>query len=276
MNLPVGRDLSLQIRSGLDESTAYPTSRLQKGLLLFRGGLDLTEEAVGFGVPLINQGIHTLFPGEVILDSAHSPSSWKVTADYCLNRVERTARPDKTNVRGASFYFVKNSLSALMRRFQLARGPLMNMSSALRKLSGWETTYEQTARSARVKMTYAFDTRTRVLAIEADLSGPMPDGTTEVIIMNEQGAHYFDVYSDSSGNQLSGKKVGCWDKVTASEAGFASPIQRVAFTVPQAPGSRLFRGRELAGSRLAWAGFGYSIRPTTRVFSYWLKIEELP
>ena len=88
------------------------------------------------------------------------------------------------------------------------------------------------------------------------------ESLTEVIVMNEQGAHFFDQYRDSSGARLSGKEIGCWDEVTAEEASFASSTHRVAFNLPQVPGARLFRGRELIGSRLAWAGFGYSFPPT--------------
>jgi len=102
------------------------------------------------------------------------------------------------------------------------------------------------------------------------------DGITEVIVMNEQGAHYFDQYHDSTGASLAGKEIGCWDEVAASEAGFASSNQRVAFTLPRVPGAQLFRGRELVGSRLAWAGFGYSFPPAISRFNYSVKIEVLP
>ena len=94
------------------------------------------------------------------------------------------------------------------------------------------------------------------------------DSVTEVIVMNEQGAHYFDEYQDSSGNHLVGKEIGCWDEVSAEEATFSSSAQRIAFTVHAVPGARLFRGRELVGSRLAWAGFGYSFPPSVRRLRY--------
>jgi len=38
-------------------------------------------------------------------------------------------------------------------------------------------------------------------------------------------------------------------------------------------GARLFRGRELVSSRLAWAGFGYSFPPSIKRFVYELGIE---
>ena len=35
---------------------------------------------------------------------------------------------------------------------------------------------------------------------------------------------------------------------------------------------RLYRGREVVGGRLAWAGFGYSLRPGPPRFTYTLRI----
>ena len=48
---------------------------------------------------------------------------------------------------------------------------------------------------------------------------------------------------------------------------------------PDVPGARLFRGREVARGRLAWAGFGYSLRPGPPTFTYTLRVardEEQP
>jgi hypothetical protein len=50
----------------------------------------------------------------------------------------------------------------------------------------------------------------------------------------------------------------------------------VAFSLGQAPGARLFRGRELVGARLAWVGFGYALPPTRRSFGYELTIASTP
>jgi len=275
MLIPVSNELSLTIGNKPNDRISYPTSRLAKGLVLNRRGLNLAEEAVGFGVPLLMRGLQALFPGEVKLDLLHGSPTWKLTAEYFVNRVELLGGPDKRILKGKLIYAAKNYLSALRMRFPSARDPLMALSSGLRRLFGWETTFEQADFSSQVKMTYLLDERTGLLSIEADLSCLPSDSVTEVIIMNEQGAHYFDEYRDSSGIQLSGKDIGCWDEVTAEEAGFASATRRAAFTLPRVPGARLFRGRELVDSRLAWAGFGYSFPPTTRKFSYTVKIETL-
>jgi hypothetical protein len=108
--------------------------------------------------------------------------------------------------------------------------------------------------------------------VEADTTGLRRDSITEVVVMNEQGGRHFDQYLDSNGTSLCGTQIGCWDKVTAKEASFISKAHRLAFTVEQVKGARLFRGRELVGSRLAWSGFGYSFPPATERFSYDVKI----
>ena len=56
--------------------------------------------------------------------------------------------------------------------------------------------------------------------------------------------------------------------MTAAEASFASSAADVVFTLRRVPGARLYRGRELIGSRLAWSGFGYVLPPTAARFAY--------
>ena len=75
---------------------------------------------------------------------------------------------------------------------------------------------------------------------------------------------HFDRYRDTSGISLQGDEIGCWDEVNAEEAWFESSTRQIAFRLGQVKGARLFRGRELIGSRLAWAGFGYSFPPSIR------------
>jgi hypothetical protein len=276
INLPIFQDLTLTITDKPGERNTYPTSRLQKGLLMNFRGLNLAEEAVGFGLPALKQGLQAIFAGNIELDLLHSDSTWAVTAFYGMNLVEKIARPGTASARSKSLYAAKNYLAAIIRQLPPLRAPLTCLSSALRRLFGWETIYEEAGFSTRVKMKYTMDEQTGVLVVEADLADVSHGSLTEVIIMNEQGAHAFDQYRDSSGIRLTGKKIGCWDEVTAEEASFASSAHRIAFSLPRVAGARLFRGRELIGSRLAWAGFGYSFSPTTRGFSYTIRFEKLP
>ena len=280
---------------------AYPTRRLPKGLLLHDGGEPLAEEGVGFGVPILKRGVQTIFPGSVEVASRQDGPVWEVTAAYDMRLVERLAKPGGGGdaaggsaaggaaggsaaggelVRSRLLYAAKDSLAALHRRFPRLRGPLTATSLALRRRFGWVTTYEEAGFRATVPVTYAIregngaagDEPAR-LTVAVDLAGLAGRGVTEVVLMNEQGARPFDCYEDSDGAVLRGREIGTWDKVTAERAAFVSRAHRVSFSLGQAEGATLHRGTELVGSRLAWAGFGYSLRPERKTFSYELRIE---
>jgi hypothetical protein len=95
---------------------------------------------------------------------------------------------------------------------------------------------------------------------------------TEVIVMNEQGGGFFDRFRDSTGANLFREKIGCWDKVAATEAWFECEKHGIAFTLTNVADATLYSGREMVDTRLAWSGFGYSIGPTFKRFEYTLKI----
>ncbi len=275
ITLPLRPDLWLALTSGAVDGGAYPTARLQKGLRLVHAGQDLAEEAVGFGVPVLKRGLQTIFPGEVELTQSGAGSLQVVTANYRLNLEERLARPGAMSVRIRWLYDLKNLLAALMRHCAPLRDPLTSLSNTLRRASGWETQFEASDVAANVLVTYAIDPQSGVIRVEAAAPGLLEKGVTEVIVMNEQGARPFDHYRDSGGASQRGAAIGCWDEVTAQEASFVSDAHCLMFTLWQVNGARLYRGRELIGSRLAWAGFGYSFPPAQERISYQLKIEAI-
>jgi hypothetical protein len=275
-------ELSVPLFDGLslltDPSTGagrYPTARLQKGLLLADGGRSLAEEGVGFGVPILKRGAVTVFPGSVDLAAHRSSGRWEVTAAYEMNLVERLAKPGGGRVKSDTLHAAKNALAALHRRSRLLRGPLTATSATLRRAFGWETAYEETASWATLTVTHAIRGELGTIDITVDMTGLPSDGVTEVVLMNEQGARYFDRYRDSSGADLHGAEIGTWNEVHAEKASFVSDAHAVAFTLGQADGARLNRGRELIGSRLAWSGFGYSLPPVFGRFSYRLSIDRV-
>jgi hypothetical protein len=71
---------------------------------------------------------------------------------------------------------------------------------------------------------------------------------------------------------LQGNEIGCWDEVTAGWGCFASRSQMLAFSLARLDGAKLYRGRELIGSRLAWSGFGYSFPPTISRASFQVQV----
>jgi hypothetical protein len=276
IKIPIDQEFSLLIVDKPDEATEYPTSRIQKGFVISKAGINLAEEAVGFGLPVLKRGLETFFPRYLELELLQADLSWVIHASYTINLV-RVIMPSGTAHNSEKiFYAVQNILAAIIRRTPIIRNALTAISSTLLERFGLNTTFETADFNANVQVTYTFDEQNKTLEIETDLSRLPPSGIDEAIVMNEQGAHFFDQYRDSSGVSISGKEIGIWDEVTAEEATFASSSHRIAFSLHRMPGARLYRGRELIGSRLAWAGFGYSFPPTTRKFSYTVKIETLP
>jgi hypothetical protein len=266
----------LKIADVSNSNEDYPTTRLQKGLLLVYNGQELAEEGIGFGVPILKQGLQTIFPGDLELTTRRTGSIHEVTALFFMNLEERISSPGIGSVENKLLYAIKNYLAMLIRTFPSLRDLLTAISNGLRTGFNWETTYEDAGFCSKVKMIYIIDRKARLVKIGVDTTELLGDSITEVIVMNEQGARFFDRYRDSNGSILHGKEIGCWDEVTAEEASFISDQHQLAFTLGQVKGARLYRGRELIGSRLAWSGFGYSFSPTVERFNCVLRIKRLP
>lgn len=266
--------LALVISDASPTSPRYATSGLQRGLLLLDHGEPLCEEAVGFGVPVLKRGLQAVFPGSAIVDVQQHGASHVVRIAFRLNRVERLSRPADGIVGGSAFYAIKDLLAAAIRRLPASRRLLTGASSRLRRLFGWETSYTDAGFQTDVTVTATVEPAAGALHFDVD-SSRVPGDVTEVVVMHEQGARFFDRYQDSSGLRLQGDQIGCWDEVSAASAWFESTSHRLAFKLGQADSARLFRGRELVGSRLAWAGFGYSFRPPVRHIHHELSIARL-
>jgi hypothetical protein len=274
IEIPLFHKLSLKIGYPSPDQKDYPTGRLQKGFLLLDHGQELAEEAAGFGVPVLKSGLQTIFPGAVVLTGQQKGSTWDVTAIFKLNLVEKFSKGGNENVENSSLYAIKNFLAAVIRALPLFRGLLTAISNKLRQVFDWETTYVDSGSSTEVKLLFSVDGETGKISVEIDTSG-LPPGITEVVVMNEQGAHHFDRYRETSGISLQGQEIGCWDEVSAEEAWFESSTRQVSFRLGQVKGARLLRGRELIDSRLAWAGFGYSFPPSIQRLRYEMRIEKL-
>ena len=253
----------------------YPTSGLQKGLLLLDGGQELSSEGVGFGVPVLKRGPRAVFPGSAeILVQPGAPHTVRML--YTMDRVERLGGRRHRLFLHRPLDGAREAFALLYRRAPLLRRPLLAASNGIRWLLRVRTRFEQTTPVAVVPVTYAAGNRPCIVLVSADLSH-LPGSVTEVVLMNELGADVFGRYVDSDGADLRGAGIGAWNPVRAATASFVAERSGVSFTLesdpdPDATGVRLYRGREMARGRLAWAGFGYSLRPGPAAFTYTLRI----
>jgi hypothetical protein len=276
IDLPLTGGCALQIASRTNRGASYPTGRIQKGLVLYYDGEDLSEEAVGFGVPILKRGLQTIFPGEVELYPHEVSSPRQLSARYKMNLEEKIARTGNGTINNRLVYASKNRLAAIIRRFPFMRGLLTHTSNLLRSTLAWETTYEPTGFFTYVTMTYTIEAVAGRVKVELMGEDLIPGSISEIIVMNEQGAGHFDQYQDSDGLSQLGNEIGCWDPVLASQAAFIDNQHQVSFSLNQVNGARLFRGRELIDDRLAWSGFGYSFSPGLDHFSYEITVKKLP
>ncbi len=275
VDLQLNSGITLKMATGPSRDPLYPTARIQKGLILLYEGRELCEEAVGFGVPILKRGLQAIFPGGVELSPQLDSTSNVMHARFRMDLEERLTKKDSRAIQNPLIYAGKNSLAAIIRERPAFRGTLTRLSSLLRKKLAWETTYEPSAFSTWLNLSYFLDTHTGRIRVELDARGLSEAGITEVVLMNEQGARFFDQYQDTNGVTLEGSQIGCWDPVLANEATFLSRELGITFSLPYVTGARLFRGRELIGTRLAWAGFGYSFPPSLTFFSYEIKVKKL-
>ena len=198
----------------------------------------------------------------------------KFSARYTLNLVEKIAQASGT-INNPFVNNTKNILAGMIRQFPASRKQLTRISSLIRRQLGWQTSYEAADFCAHVTMDYTINPTNGRLVVEMADKDFTPEQVSEIIIMSEQGAHYFDRYWGDDGIDKEGEEIGCWDEVSAERAEFISSSQKLLFSLHQVKGAKLYRGRELIGDRLAWSGFGYSFSPKLDFFKYQIVIQRL-
>lgn len=267
VRIPISGEISLLIGSGAGD---YPSSRIQKGPVLIYKNKDLSEEGVGFGVPVLKFGHEAVFPGSKRVTAVRNRDTVVIKVGYDLNLVERTAISNK-KIDSRAFYKIKEWLHGLHREHSGLRGILMPAFKTVSRACGVETRFDEVISAGSVRVTYTIDLE-GTISIGVDTSGVEKSGCSEVIILNEQGATCFDRYCDSNGLSLTGEAIGTWDETSADEASFVNSRDGIEFTLKGIEGSRMLRGREFAESRLSWSGLAYVLPPHAVHFEYCIRV----
>ena len=270
MMIKMGGGISLLIREPDRENHKYPSCRIQNGLVLFHENIDLSEEGVGFGVPILKFGMKTIFPGSGCMELKKFVDRIyvKIDYDFCL---AETIVVKGRRIESRTLYKIKESLSWVHRKYPFSRKLLTQGSTAIRQTLGLETRFEEVASAGSACVEYNISAN-GLIRVSADLRRIRKEGCTEVIIMNEQGANYFDTYFDSNGTILAGNKIGSWIETSSDEASFKNSHNNIIFTLSRVRDSRMFYGREFVPNRLAWSGITYSISPLISNFAYDISI----
>lgn len=245
----------------------FPTSRIQKGLVLEMGDRDLSEEGVGFGMPVIKLGLLPVFPGSWRISAKEDNGFCLIKADFEMNLKAGTARRGKV-INNSLFCLARDIFSKIHREHPRFRKWISVSSRILKKKLDLGDAFSEEPTLGVVKATYLIsDSR-----IDVELRFPRVGGCAELIVLNELGANWFNTYQDSNGLILKGEKIGSWDLIEANYASFVDPSDGLVFTLKRVEGSKMFRGRELVTDSLAWSGLAYVLPPFTEKFSYSIEL----
>lgn len=166
------------------------------------------------------------------------------------------------------FCLVWENLCRIHRAHPQLRKCMSISSRALKKRLELEEDFLQGPTLGLVRASYLIGDS----GIDVELKFPRVDGCSELIVLNEQGANWFDTYCDSDGLVLKGHGIGSWNRCVAEHASFVDPSDGLAFTLKRVEGAMMFRGRELETDTLSWSGLAYVLPPDTEKFAYSIEL----
>lgn len=250
----------------------YPSCRIQKGLIIASGSRELGEEGTGLGLPLVRYGNEAIFPGDASVSTERDGDQVGIRVSYNLNLILRRSLRSGRTIESPLFYRIDEFFSRLHRQHPLSRNILTLASYPIKLFYGMNNGFRKIESFGSVIVKYDVFVGDGVIHTSLDISGLKRDGCTEIIVANEQGANHFDLYRDSDGLFLRGKEIGSWNETLADTAFLVGSRDGISFSIDKIGGARLFRGRELALNRLAWAGLNYVLPGHTANFAYDIKV----
>ena len=266
--------LLLLFASPREDAAEFPTDRLQKGWLISYAGQVLVEEGTGFAFPMVRYGHRTVFPASARVAVGRSEGSVAAEVTYELALVEKLAIGKGKGIDSEAFYRVREYLSAVHRKMPPLRKGLTVLFDSARALLHLKTRFEPSEPVGTVKVTTTVCPGDGKMSVNIDCD-LRKSGCTEIIIANEQGASYFDLYRDSNGARLEKSGISSWGEIAGESASLINRRDGVKFTLRRLAGVRLFRGWEFTPGRLAWAGLNYVLPPDMRHFEYEIGIGEM-
>lgn len=230
----------------------------------------MVEEGVGMGVPVAIYSDETYFASNAELSIDHEDGK-TVTKRFLMDRVSRKNWKINGIVNSRIYRSVSKLLTGIYRDYPFSRGVIFPLMLIRNKL-GVRTVYAKASPRGEIAVTYSVENSN--LDIEVNLSGLNRESLKKVVLLNEQGATFFQRFCSSEGLDLVGDKIGAWDRVEGEWASLSNIGDTLGFSVKQLFGCRLFVGREYVQGHLAWTGMGYEVEPHRDTLSYTVHIQE--
>jgi hypothetical protein len=240
-------------------------SDLQKGLVLSVNGSDLIEEGAGLGSPVIKYRDKTYFSKTAkVKVEKESDKINKVTKEFLMDSISLKQFQGNRWINDSIYHPVHRLFTLFYLKLKPLR-PAFNLMISARKKMGIETKFVRTKPRGVVEVIY--EIRKSMIEINVDISRLNKENLEEVVILNEQGASQFPLYSDSDGLYLLKEKIGAWDIVEADSAKLISE-QGLCYSQEKLDGAYLIRGWEKIENRHSWSGLNYIMKPTRNNFRY--------
>ncbi|MCJ7560956.1 hypothetical protein MUO79_10135 [Candidatus Bathyarchaeota archaeon] len=239
-------------------------AQLQKGLLLLWENREVVEEGAGFGVPVAVFSDQTYFTSSATTYIHRGDSGLLLEKRYILdsitekkwrNRVFRSNRLQK---------LVSDSIEKTYRDHPIIRNfilPLINVRNRL----GIMTTFTKTKPRGEVTVFYRLSPN--CIGIKADFTKLEKRGLKKIVLLNEQGSHFFRKLKINNSSLLD-EAIGEWRLIIAAEVCLSDQEETLVFQMQNLPNCQLFVGRECIAGLLAWVGLEYEISRNSDFVEY--------
>ena len=241
------------------------TGALQKGLVLLFDGVELIEEGVGFGVPVVKYDDKTFFSSKATVSIQKNGSAYTLTKVFTLDTVSLKKFGQATYIDDSLYSPLRKTFQSLYLKHKKLT-PLFNKVMELRDLAKIKTEFITV--KPRGTVTINYHCHPAAIIIQADFSQVTLNRCREVLVLNEQGSNVFQKYVDTNGTTLFGNRIGAWETVTANQASLQNAKGLISFSLQNKKSATLFRGWERTRKRFSWAGLSYSMPPNRGTFEY--------
>ena len=246
------------------------TATLQKGLVLVYDGVELVEEGMGFGVPVAIYRDEPYFSSTAQCRIYENGGRKTLEKSFAMDTVSRKRIGEEAYFNGG-LYSIFHRIFHAVYTLNLPLTSVFERFIASASAVGFNTEFVRVKPRGFVTLRYALQGDS--VLFEASFDHLEKCGCEQVVLLNEQGADFFERYFDSSGQTLNSSEIGAWQPVRACEATLHNSREKIGFSLRSQPNAVLLRGREAIKGRYSWVGLSYSLRSLKKTFKYFVRLE---
>jgi hypothetical protein len=233
------------------------TSQIQKGFIVSYNKKILTQEGLGFGVPIVRTPTETIFSRHARMELDEDILVKNYDMD-CVSRITLGGKPVNNKV-------IRWGFESLVKRYMESESlqpSFLKIQQKLARYLNGSCTFTDIPSIGKVKVKYLFKNDTIHIESQFDFSLK----GAKFIMANEQGADFFD-YAVVDKKHLSYNQLKGWIK--AQDALFKSRKLGLWFSVKSPPDMNMFLGRE-RNDYLCWSGI--NLEHNLPNFNYEIKV----